>query len=125
MKLTDPPFDPDNIERQLTHAATQLLFSLCPEVEAAGAARQRRVMTAIQSQLAATVANMRADIKIAECLGPAAFQHAVLNLAFQGLQAFRSSNTVSASRRLTSPGKILPAPRTHRRSSCAAAAQSR
>ena len=125
MNFTEPPFDPDNIERQLTHAATQLLFGLCPEVEAAGAARQRRVMTAIQNQLTATVANIRADIQIADCLGPAAYQHAVLKLALQGLQAFRTSNTASASRRLTSPGKILPAPRTHRRNSCAATAQSR
>ena len=125
MNWTNPPYDPTDIERQLTHAAVQLLSGLCPEVEAASAARQRRVMAAIQSQIAATVANMRADIEIAECLGPAAFQHAVLNLAVQGLQAFRSSNTTSASRRRTSPGKTLPAPRTHRRNSCAAALQSR
>jgi hypothetical protein len=72
--------------------------------------RQQATRAEIERNIPAAITKIHAEMRIAECLGPAAFQYAVLSLARDGLQSWQRSRRTSTSRRAASPGSTLPAP---------------
>ena len=80
------PLD-DELQESLTAQATAVLLALCPEIASRNAQRRDSVKTVIVEAVPAAIAQIRADRDIADCLGAAAFQYAVLSLVRDGLKS--------------------------------------
>ena len=104
------PIKFDDLEAHMADVALSVLADLCPEFIETEERRQQATRTEIERNIPAAITKIRAETQIAECLGPAAFQYAVLSLARDGLQFWLRSRRTSTSRRAASPGSTLPAP---------------
>lgn len=104
------PMQFDDLEAHLASAAMSVLADLCPEIMETDQRRQQETRTEIERNIPAAITKIHTEMQIAECLGPAAFQYAVLSLARDGLQFWLRSRRTSTSRRAASPGSTLPAP---------------
>ena len=104
------PMELDDFATHLTAAAVSVLADLCPEFMETDQRQQQATRTEIERNIPAAIAKIRAEIQIAECLGPSAFQYAVLSLARDGIQSWQRSRRISTSRRAANHGSTFPPP---------------